>query len=45
MINLTEQAACESRSDDEEYSTYCEEERHRVARRWPVRFAMNPWDR
>jgi hypothetical protein len=41
MANIAEPSACESRSDDEEYPRYFEEERRRVARREPARFAMN----
>jgi hypothetical protein len=36
-IGIAERSARESRSDDEEYSTYLEEERRRVARRGPAR--------
>jgi hypothetical protein len=36
MAGVAEPSACESRSDDEEYQRYFEDERRRVARRAPA---------
>lgn len=42
MSLIGEDAECESRSDEEEYFTYFDEERRRVALRGPARRLIMP---